>query len=69
MIEKVLKEVEDLRAKYGHSICTDVKVYEETASYVFQPGTPYGYKQEYDLQTGKERHCGLGPGCFWSDWQ
>ena len=69
MLEKVMTEVENLRARFGHSICTDVRVYGNIASYTFQPGTTYGYRQEYNLETGQERHCGLGPGCFWTDWE
>lgn len=26
-------------------------------------------KWEYDPTSRKTRHCGFGPGCFWTDWE
>ena len=27
------------------------------------------YDYELDTETGKQRTCGYGAGCFWTDWQ
>ena len=66
--EDVKKEVEMYREKYGHDICTDPYLNGAVAGYVFDPHYASGYTQEYHLPTGRERHCGNGRGCFWTDW-
>ena len=67
--EYVINEVARLRNEFGTSICTDPEFINGLARYTFQPGEVCGYIQEYDLEEGKERHCGLGPGCFWTEWE
>ena len=69
--EDVKKEVEMYREKYGYDICSDAYIDgddDDVAGYVFMPNDITGYTQEYQLSTGRERHCGLGSGCFWTDW-
>lgn len=29
----------------------------------------YDTRWEYDPTSHKTRHCGVGPGCFWTDWE
>lgn len=41
--------------------------------YEYIPGPEYDDEKEYvvyqiDLETGMERHCGITPGCFFTDW-
>lgn len=66
-LDNLRDEVQSLRAQYGHDICTDIVVDEDTASYTFMPNDPTGYTMEVYLPTGERRHCGLGAGCFWVD--
>ena len=66
--EDVKKEVDALRAEYGHDICTDPYIHGDVAGYTFMPGDVTGYTQEYQLSTGRESHCGNGDGCFWVGW-
>lgn len=69
-IEDVRKEVEGLRQTWGAAdICTDVWEENGLAGYIFMPNNEFGYHQEYRLEDGAERHCGLGLGCFWTDWK
>ena len=68
-IEKVQKEVETFRKAWGQDIVTDVRINGDIASYTFMPHNSDGYRQEYLLGTDLERHCGLGQGCFWTDWE
>lgn len=68
-LDKIVKAVAGYRNQYGHGICSDVWTYGGYAGYTFMPGDVTGYKIEYDLETGKERHCGLGPGCCWTEWE
>ena len=69
--DDVKREVASLRRYYGSDCVTDATLSEDgtVASYTVQPGTPLGYRQQYNLVTGQERHCGLGRGCFWTDWE
>ncbi len=69
--EDVKKEVETYRQEYGNDICSDAYIDgddDDVAGYVFMPNDITGYTQEYHLPTGRERHCGNGRGCFWTDW-
>lgn len=71
ILEKLQAEVAAYRMRFGRDICTDVVVDKDMtiARYTFQPGELAGYVTEQDLVTGKRRHCGLGHGCFWTDWE
>lgn len=70
-LEKVLEEVEHYRQEHGEWVCTLPRFVDaSTVAYTFMPGQEAaGYIQEYDLDTGAERHRGLGAGCFWTDWE
>jgi hypothetical protein len=70
-LEKVLEEVENYRQEHGEWVCTLPRFVDaSTVAYTFMPGQEAaGYVQEYDLDTGAERHRGLGAGCFWTDWE
>jgi len=70
LLEALRNEIDNLRARFGHAICTDLKVSGDIASYVFDPlDRAGGYTVEIDLISGLRRNCGLGPGCFWTDWR
>jgi hypothetical protein len=66
----VIREVEAIRSRYGVDAVTSPSLSSDgVASYTVLPGEDQGYVQEYDLSTGLERHCGLGQGCYWTDWE
>ena len=68
--DDVINEVKGFRESYGDDICTDpVLNGYNIARYTFQAGDSCGYVQEYDLDNGRERHCGLGNGSFWTEWE
>lgn len=63
--EQVKAEVAWLREN-GRD-CTDAWLSADgkRAGYTLDPDSSYGYKAEYDLETGDFYHCGNGQGCFW----
>lgn len=69
--EEVKGIVENFRKEYGHDVCTDAWLSEDGiyAGYTFQPDDVAGYMVEIYLPSGESRHCGLGDGCFWTDWE
>lgn len=68
--EAVKAEVEGLRKCFGRDVCTDAWEDGDFAYYVMMPGDEVGgYKKQFALKTGEYRHCGLGQGCFWSEWE
>ncbi len=66
-LSKVQAEVEAIDPMGGN--VTDVTVANQVASYTVDPGSDTGYVQEVLLPTMERRNCGLGRGCFWTDWQ
>lgn len=67
--QDVKAEVNDMRQMWGMGIATDPQmVTDDICGYVFQPDSPYGYRQQYRLSDGKERHCGIRGG-FWTAWR
>ena len=66
-LQKVVAEVESIRSMGGN--VTNVSVAKQIASYTVDPGCDTGYMQEVFLPTMERRNCGLGRGCFWTDWQ
>ena len=67
MLSKIKKEIESIRSM-GAAV-TDLQVDGATASYTVSPGTDTGYIQEINIETGERRNCGLGRGCFWTEWR
>ena len=66
-LDIVKAEVDHIRSLGGN--VTDVRVANQVASYTVDPGDDLGYVQQVDLVTMERRNCGLGRGCFWTDWQ
>ena len=58
-----------MRKTWGKDYVTDVTVDGNIATYTVDPKSECGYIVEVDLRTGKERNCGLGRHCFWTDWE
>jgi hypothetical protein len=67
MLSKIKKEIEDIRSM-GATV-SDLQIDGVIASYVVSPGTDTGYIQEINIVTGECRNCGLGRGCFWTEWK
>lgn len=69
-INKVNSEIAFLRNKWGEEICTDAVIEDDgNITYIVQPDDITGYVVEIDPIEMQWRRCGLGKGCFWTDWE
>lgn len=68
LIRKITKMINKLRNIYGQDICTDPIIDGDIIRYVFMPDDITGYKVEINYENMTTRHCGLGRGCFWTEW-
>lgn len=66
-LDLVKAEVAAIR-KAGYPV-SDVTVQNQIATYMVEPGRDTGYIQEVHLPSGERRNCGLGSGCFFTDWR
>ena len=64
---QVNEEAERLR-ELGCEV-SDVTLSGSIASYTVDSMIDGGYIMEVNLYTGERRNCGLGEGCFWTDWR
>lgn len=65
-IDKTLDEIEEFR-KRGMDV-TDLVITKGGYGKYRVRGTA-GYLVEIDFVDRKWRHCGYGPGCFWTEWE
>lgn len=66
-LKQVQNEAERLR-ELGCEV-SDVTLHGSIASYTVDSRIDGGYTMEVNLCTEERRNCGLGEGCFWTDWR